>query len=248
MFERLSGFAFLGGASVLCLLFALSVGVVSKTRERLSFFRSRRVDLERLSSELLDRVRHGDFAGADRVLVRSTSLEATLVRPALDWIDGGPEAFDSFMTAERAHNRRELESTLSFLDVVGRKAPWIGLFGTIASLGSTFRWVAAEPARDATGRLLYGAWFALVPAAAGVALGVATTLAHHVLADEIAQIDNNVSVLATRVFGLLHFKKKLAQEFGMPSQGPVPTARGASTPARETRPASERPLSVTELD
>ncbi|HMJ52573.1 MAG TPA: MotA/TolQ/ExbB proton channel family protein [Polyangiaceae bacterium] len=138
--ERLSGLALLGSTFILCLLFGSSIWVIAKTIERWSFFRARRDDLDRVADDLVARLRHGDFDGADLVLAYSPSIEAAVVRPALEWLDGGPDAVEAVLDAKRAGNRRDLERSLGPLGIGGRQAPWVGLFGTIIGLiGSCWR-------------------------------------------------------------------------------------------------------------
>lgn len=246
MIERLSGFAFLGGTSVLCLLVGLAVWAITKVRERHSYFHARREDLGRLGNELVDRLRHGDVGGADRVLGRSTAAEAALLRPALDWIDGGPLVVDAFMAAQRVGNRRDLERTLLPIEAVGRYAPWIGLFGSLVVVSGTLRQVAYAASHE-VGTLLYGLSFALLPAAIGVAVGAGILVLHRLLAEEVAQIDTNLSVLSARVVTVLGFKAKLAQDFGLANNGAADGVARSSLPS-DAGPDSRRPRSLTELD
>lgn len=245
MIERLSGFAFLGGTSVLCLLFALAVWVIAKTNERRAFFRARNDDIDRLANELVDRLRHSDVRGADRVLGRSPSIEAALVRPALDWIEGGPEAVESFLNAQRAGHRRAHERILWPIETIARHTTWFGLFGSLLAGAATLRHLAFEPGKDLPGALLYGASFALFPAAVGVIVGLSTKIAHEHLAFDMAQIDTHFSILSSRVIAVLHFKKRVAEEFGVAPRGTNDDRKEAMGTA-ESEP--RRPLSIAELD
>src|SRR5262245_14485081 len=92
LIERLERIALLGSAWVLYLLILLSVGSIGVMIERISFFRRRRVDPHTLATELVRRLRAGDQRGAERVLAESSSIEAAVIAPTLEWREGGAEA------------------------------------------------------------------------------------------------------------------------------------------------------------
>jgi len=246
MIERLSGIAFLGSMFTLCFLLGLSIWVIAKTAERWSFFRGRRDDLDRVAGDLVARLRQGDFDGADLVLAYSPSIEAALVRPALDWIDGGADAVEAVLDAKRAGKRRDLERSLWPLGVVGRQAPWLGLFGTIIGLIDTLRLLEQGQGRDALSTLWHGMSMGLIPAGAGVIIGLATTIAHGILVDEVLHIDTNVAILSKQLQAILRYKKNLATEFGLADRG---LGDDAGVPmAPEIDDDVDRPRSIAELD
>ena len=148
MTERLAGVASSASTVTLFLLLGLALWVIAKVMERSSFFRERRDDLERVGDELVSRLKQGDYDGADFVLSRSPSIEASLVRPALDWIDGGPDAVEALLESRRIAGRRSLEQTLLPIAIIARQAPWLGALGTLIGLVNTFGVLAQERGKD----------------------------------------------------------------------------------------------------
>jgi len=246
MIERLSGFAFLGSTAILCLLLGLCIWVIAKAIERLSFFQARRDDLDRLGDELVARLRHGDFDGADLVLAQSPSIEAAVVRPALEWLDGGSDAVEAVLDAKRAGVRRELEHSLLFIGIIGRLAPWMGLFGTIIGVIETLRLLEQQQGKDVVSTLAHGVSTGLIPAGAGVVVGLATAVAHSILIDEVMHVEANAEILSKRLVALMRFKKYLAAEFGLAGNGLTQDPAAALEP--EPDEEVERARSVAELD
>ena len=218
MIERLSGLAFLGSALVLGLLFGASLWVFARAMERWSFFRERRDDLNRLGDELVSRLQQGDFGGAQRAITQSPSIEAIVVGSALQWLDGGPDAVEAAIDAQRIEIRRELEQSLLPIAIIGRHAPWLGLVGTMVSLFDTLRSLD-EPVKNAMSVFVQEISMALVPAAAGVIVGTATTIAHEILGQKVLYVDSGAAILTKRLLTVLNFKSHLAREFGLSENG-----------------------------
>jgi len=246
MIERLSGLALLGSTLIVCALFGLSIWIIARTVERYSFFRTRKDDIEGLGEELVARLRQGDFGGVDRVLAQSPSIEAALLRPALEWLDAGPDAVEEVINAKSAGNRRELERSLLPLGIIGRQAPWVGGFGAIMGLIGTLHQLEKGPG-NFTSTLAHGISLSLLPAAAGIVVGVAASIAHSTLFDEVLNVDVGVGILSKRLLALLRFKGTLAREFGLTANGLGRTSLAASS-STNLEDDAERPRSVTELD
>ena len=219
MIERLSGLALLGSTFVVGLLFGVSIWVFARAMERWSFFRERRDDVNRVGDELVSRLRHGDFDGADFVLSQSPSIEAASVRPGLDWLDGGPAAVEAAIDAQRVGIRRELERSLLPIGIIGRQAPWLGFLALLISLFDTIRSLDHEQAKDTMSALFHGISIGLIPACAGVIVGIATSITHEILVQKILYIDAGVAILTKRLMALLCFKSHLAREFGLSGNG-----------------------------
>src|SRR5882672_6454145 len=100
MIERLSRVALLGSAWVLYLLFGLSIFSIGVMIERWFFFYSRRDDIDKLGDDMIGLLKSGDIRGADQRLSKSPSIEATVLRPALRWLEGGSGAVEHALEAE----------------------------------------------------------------------------------------------------------------------------------------------------
>jgi len=246
MIGRLSGLAFLGSTFVVGLLFGSAIWVFARAMERWSFFKDRRDDINRLGDELISRLRHGDFDGADFVLTQSPSIEAASVRPGLDWLDGGPDAVEAAIDAQRVGIRRELEQSLLPIGIIGRQAPWFGLLGLMISLVDTIRSLDDEQTKSTMSALFHGVSIGLIPACAGLIVGIATSITHEILVEKIRYIDAGVAILTKRLLAFLSFKNHLAREFGLSANG----HDSGAIPETEIDDEVDRrrPVSMAEMD
>ena len=245
MTERLAGVASSASTVTLFLLFGLAVWVIAKATERWSFFRERRDDLERVGHELVSRLRQGDYNGADLVLSRSPSIEASLVRPALDWIDGGPDAVEVLLEARRIAGRRSLEQTLLPIAIIARHARWLGALGTLIGLVGTFGALAHEHGKDLASVPWHGVSIGLVPVTAGIAVGLATSIAFGMLNAQARLVDDNVAILSKQLVAILRYKGHLASEFQLAQEAFAHAAHGLDGSDGDQE---QRPRSPAELD
>lgn len=243
MIERLSGWV-LGSTLIFGVLFGALIWVLARMMERKTFFGERADDVSRLADTLVSHLRRGDFAGADRVLAHSPSLEAAVVRPALAWLDGGPAAVEAAIDARRIELRRELEGSISSLGLIGRQAPWVGLIGIIVGLVETLRLLDYAQGKDAAVALARGISSGLISAGAGVIVGSISMVAYQVFFDKIAYTDSGVSILSNRLLALLRFNRQLAQEFGFANGHD----RRAEAEIEDDEDDPNRPIPLTELD
>jgi biopolymer transport protein ExbB len=127
-----------GAEWVMWLLLGLSVISVAIMLERAWFYHSLRDDTVRLASELRDRLRKSDLAGARKLLDASPSAEAAVVMTGLDEADRGAKSASEAMAGARALQRLKLERRLAFLGTLGNNAPFVGLFGTVIGVVQAF--------------------------------------------------------------------------------------------------------------
>ena len=128
-----------GAEWVMWLLLGLSVISVAIMLERAWFYHQLRDDTEKLASELRERLRKSDIAGARKLLGDSPSAEAAVVMSGLDEADRGAKSASEAMVGARALQRVKLERRLAYLGTLGNNAPFVGLFGTVYGILHAFQ-------------------------------------------------------------------------------------------------------------
>lgn len=259
LIERLARVALLGSAWVLHLLIALSVMSMAIMIERAIFFLLRREDTDALGDALIAKLREGDRRGAALLLERSKSIEAAVVRPALDWTEGGPAAVEEALDAEMRKKRRDLERGMTFMGTLGNNAPFIGLLGTVIGVIQAFHVLGEGQNKQAMGNVMTGISEALVATGVGLLVALPAVVAYNVLSKKISEIEANVAIMAKQLLALLKSEAKLAGELRAFEEPPEDGKRISEhlVPTAPPRPASEiekpvaEPMNVapaTELD
>src|SRR5262249_22711027 len=90
--EKLLKVALLGSSWVMWLLLGLSVFSIGAMIERALYFRKRNDDVDELGDKLLELLEQGDRDGADALLKKSPSVEASILQPAMRYLDAGADA------------------------------------------------------------------------------------------------------------------------------------------------------------
>jgi len=127
-----------GASPVLFLMLALSVLSVAVMLERLWFFSTHSVHLERLARGLEEQLGKGDLAGARELTENSPSVESSVVQAGLAHASRGIEASREAMASATALGRLRLERRLAFLGTLGNNAPFVGLLGTVIGIVQAF--------------------------------------------------------------------------------------------------------------
>ena len=99
LIHNLTKLALFVASWVMYLLIALSFVSLAIMLDRFLFFRKGKGDADKLATDLVKRLRDGDRRGAEDLLSKSSMVEAKIIKPALDWIDGGPEAVTEVLEA-----------------------------------------------------------------------------------------------------------------------------------------------------
>ena len=128
----------LGASPVLFFMLALSVLSLAVMLERLWFFSTHSVHVERLARELEKHLGKGDLAGARELTEGSRSLESAVVQAGLTHAPRGIEASREAMASASALGRLRLERRLAFLGTLGNNAPFVGLLGTVIGIVQAF--------------------------------------------------------------------------------------------------------------
>ena len=197
--DRLLRLALVGSTWVLYLLIGLSVVSFTAMLERWLYFRRHRDDIDRLRGRLGEALRRDDLEDAEAVLAASRSLEARVVRAAIGWRHGGPDAVADVVESELAQAKKELERGLNLLGTLGNNAPFIGLFGTVLGVIEAFRQLGDTGNKDAMGNVMAGIAEALVATGVGLFVALPAVVAYNVLQKRIGDVESGVSSLSRLV-------------------------------------------------
>jgi len=250
MIERLSRVALLGSAWVLYLLFGLSIFSIGIMIERYIFFRTRRDDTDRLGADVVARLRHGAVRGADQVLAQSPSVEAAVVRPALEWLDGGPGAVEETLEAEMRKKRRELERGMTPMGTIGNNAPFVGLLGTVIGVIDAFHLLGQGQNKDAMSNVMTGISEALVATGVGLFVALPAVVAYNLMSKKVTDIEANVAVIGKQLLAFLKSQEKLAAEFGALGENPDHGSDVMTGPGYDDENGGPHghPVRISELD
>jgi biopolymer transport protein ExbB/biopolymer transport protein TolQ len=196
--ERLQRVASGGGGWVLWLMIALSVLSIAIMAERLFFFAARRDDIDRLTDELIKKLRAEDLSGAKALLKASKSIEAAVMLPSLDWAQHGPDAFREVVDAEMTKQKRALERGTTFLGTIGNNGPFIGLVGTVLGVIQAFQQLGNQ-SKEAMGNVMVGIAEALIATGVGLFVAIPAVVAFNIVNRSIGNVESNVAVMSKYV-------------------------------------------------
>ncbi|HKQ69069.1 MAG TPA: MotA/TolQ/ExbB proton channel family protein [Polyangiaceae bacterium] len=194
--ERLLKVALLGSTWVLYLLLVLSVVSLTAALERWLFFRKHKDDIDVLQREIADALVAENLPGVEKLLNRSPSLEARVVRAALWWVSGGPEAVGDAIEAELARTKKELERSLNLLGTLGNNAPFVGLLGTVIGVIEAFHQLGdAGKNQGAMGNVMAGIAEALVATGVGLFVALPAVVIFNLIQKKVDEIETGVHAL-----------------------------------------------------
>jgi biopolymer transport protein ExbB/TolQ len=235
LISNLSKLALLGASWVLYLLLALSVFSIGIMVERWWYFRSHSADTDSLADTLLRKLKLGDRRGAEALLRQSSSLEAAVLLPALEWLDGGPDSFAEAVEASLGKKRADMEKGLIFLGTLGNNAPFIGLLGTVIGVIEAFHMLGngagTQQNQAAMGGVMSSISEALVATGVGLMVALPAVVGYNLAQKRVGQVESNVSVIAKQVLALLKADAKLVREFRALNE--EPPARESDLPEGE---------------
>jgi len=228
LIHNLTKVALLGASWVMYLLIALSFVSMAIMLDRFLFFRKGKGNPDKLATDLVKRLRDGDRRGAEELLAKSSMIEAKIIKPALDWIDGGPDAVSEVLDASMTRERKEFERGLTFLGTLGNNAPFVGLLGTVIGAGQN---------HEAMGGVMSGISEALVATAVGLVVALPAVVGYNLAQKKVGEIEANVSIITKQMMALLKSEQKQAQEFHALREQP-PQSGVEAQPAPELASAS----------
>jgi biopolymer transport protein ExbB/TolQ len=231
LIQRMVSVAEQVGHAVLYLLIGLSVISVGIVIERLVFFARRRIDAARLGRQLAGLLAQGQLDDARALLAGGRSVEATVLREALDYYPRGPEAFERVIASGLKERRRTFESGLMFLGTLGSNAPFVGLFGTVLGIVTAFKELAtAAGSTGGMNNVMGGIAEALVATAVGIIVAIPAVVFYNYFQRQCVQIEENVETIGGLLLATLHGATHDAAH-GTPSGPPAAHAAEPSTAA-----------------
>ncbi len=201
--EKLLKVALLGSSWVMYLLLGLSVFSIGAMIERALFFRKRRDDIDELGEKLVALLEGGDRDGAVELLKKSPSIEASVLSPAMRYLDSGSEAFSDAIESSLIRTRLELEKGSTLLGTLGNNAPFIGLFGTVIGVIIAFHQLGASQSSASMNAVMGGIAESLVATGVGLFVAIPAVVAYNIIQKTIADIESNIGAMVKDVTAFL---------------------------------------------
>ena len=244
--QSLLKISLLGATWVLYLLLALSVVSIGAMLERFLFFRKNKNAGKALDQALAKALRDNDYAAARRALDASPSLEASILREALEWKKGGPAAVNDALESALGRAKGDLDRGANLLGTLGNNAPFVGLFGTVIGVIEAFSHLGSSAQGAGMAKVMGGIAEALIATGVGIFVAIPAVVAYNVIQKKAGEIETHAQALARLVTAWLHTYPgaRNAAEPEPAVQGP--RAKGAK--AQEKSPPSALPrVAVDEL-
>jgi biopolymer transport protein ExbB/biopolymer transport protein TolQ len=202
--QSLLKISMLGATWVLYLLLGLSVVSIGAALERFLFFRKNRSAGKALDDALGNALRKNDYKAASRALSESPSLEASILREALEWKKGGPEAVNDALDSAIGRARGDLDRGATLLGTLGNNAPFVGLFGTIIGVIEAFSHLGASAQGGGMAKVMGGIAEALIATGVGIFVAIPAVVAYNIFQKKSEEIETHAQSLARLVTAWLH--------------------------------------------
>jgi biopolymer transport protein ExbB/TolQ len=204
-------FDLLGVQWVLVLLIILSVIAVAIMVERFLFLYSRRVNPEQLGKAIRDCLQADDRAAALAMATAIDSMEGRVLAEGIRCLDQGAAAVEEIVQSRVARERANYDKYLSFLGTLGNNAPFIGLFGTVLGIISSFANLGSAEAGVNRAQLIQADLAeALVATAAGLLVAIPSVIAYNQFKGTIRLRINQTEALSREL--LAHLKSTKTKE------------------------------------
>jgi len=217
----------LASQAVLYVLLGLSVISIGVVIERWWYFRRRREDIEGLGDKLRRALAKGGAEGGREALKQSRSIEAEIIREALDWYQDGPESVEQILTKATRTRRKKFEAGLLFLGTLGNNSPFIGLFGTVLGIVTAFRELGNN-SMGAMGNVMSGIAEALIATAVGILVALPAVIFYNVFQKKGAEVEEGAGALGNILLASMRGGQR--PNGAVKKAEPVPTLAGE--PAR----------------
>lgn len=202
--QSLLKISLLGATWVLYLLLFLSVVSIGAMLERFLFFRKNKNAGKSLDEALGKALRDNDYAAAKRALDASPSLEASILREALQWKKGGPAAVNDALESALGRARADLDRGTNLLGTLGNNAPFVGLFGTVIGVIEAFSHLGSSAQGAGMAKVMGGIAEALIATGVGIFVAIPAVVAYNVVQKKAGEIEGHALSLARLVTAWLH--------------------------------------------
>jgi biopolymer transport protein ExbB/TolQ len=201
--EKLLKVALLGSSWVMWLLLILSVFSIGAMIERALYFRKRTDDVDELGEKLIELLEQGDQEGARKLLEKSRCVEASVLAPAMRYLESGPDAFADVIESGMIRARMDLERGSTLLGTLGNNAPFIGLFGTVIGVIIAFHQLGASQSSASMNAVMGGIAESLVATGVGLFVAIPAVVAYNLIQKRIGDIESNLNAIAKDVSAFL---------------------------------------------
>ena len=202
--QSLLKISLLGATWVLYLLLFLSVVSIGATLERVLFFRKNKNAGKELDESLKKALYANDYPSVKRVLEKSPTLEASILRDALRWKRGGPDAVADGLESALGRAREDLDRGTTLLGTLGNNAPFVGLFGTIIGVIEAFSHLGASAQGAGMAKVMGGIAEALIATGVGIFVAIPAVVAYNIFQKKAGEIENHAQSLAKLITAWLH--------------------------------------------
>lgn len=202
--QTLLKISLLGATWVLYLLLALSVVSIAAMLERFLFFRKNKNAGKALHEELAKALRDNDYAAARRALDASPSMEASILREALVWKKGGPQAVNDALESALGRAKSDLDRGANLLGTLGNNAPFVGLFGTVIGVIEAFSHLGSNAQGAGMAKVMGGIAEALIATGVGIFVAIPAVVAYNIIQKKAGEIETHAQSLARLVTAWLH--------------------------------------------
>jgi len=215
--QSLLKISLLGATWVLYLLLALSVVSITAMLERFLFFRKNQNAGKSLDHTLSAALQKNDYPAAKRALDASPSLEASILREALVWKKGGPDAVNDALESALGRARGDLDRGANLLGTLGNNAPFVGLFGTVIGVIEAFSHLGSSAQGAGMAKVMGGIAEALIATGVGIFVAIPAVVAYNIIQKKAGEIEGHAQSLARLFTAWLHTYPE-ARDVEEPSQ------------------------------
>jgi biopolymer transport protein ExbB len=210
----------------LWLLVGLSLVSVTIMVERWVFFFSRRVDFDRLSTQVRSALHSGNVEEALALVETSRAIECVVLAAGLHELRRGAHAVSETMLSVKARERLRLEQFLPVLGTLGSNAPFIGLLGTVLGIIRAAHDMTQAQAgqQGAASAVMSGVFEALVATAVGLFVAIPAVIAFNYFQRRVRGAIGRTDALAHLLLSMM-------------KPDPVAVNSASSSAARPPKPA-----------
>jgi biopolymer transport protein ExbB/TolQ len=224
--QSLLKISLLGATWVLYLLLFLSVVSIGAMLERFLFFKKNKNAGRELDDALKSALTRNDYAAARRALDASPSLEASILREALEWKKGGPEAVNDALDSALGRARESLDRGANLLGTLGNNAPFVGLFGTVIGVIEAFSHLGSSAQGAGMAKVMGGIAEALIATGVGIFVAIPAVVAYNIIQKKAGEIEGRAQSLAKLVTAWLHTYPE-ARNTPEPTSSRAPAVEGS---------------------